>query len=220
MDLRPCGTKAAYNRHLIAGERCGVCSAAARAGRRTAACSRCGEPVIRSKSSRLEILCHQCRREGAYQEDRACAWPACSVVFKALPASRKRYCSRRCAGLGTAHAHGWEEDPAGPRPRRSSAFRGYGPEHVAIRENWRLAVEAGHADCCEPVCGMASRWIEPGTAWDLSHDRASGGWLGPSHAACNRAEAARWRNSRAAGDRPPFPRGFLIEHGYWSPRAA
>ncbi len=73
----------------------------------------------------------------------------------------------------------------------------HGKAHKAERERHRPTVEAGHASCTEIICLMPNRWIQPGTPWDLAHDRASGGYLGPAHSRCNRAEGARWRHAKA-----------------------
>lgn len=73
------------------------------------------------------------------------------------------------------------------------------PEYRAEKRRLRPIVARGEAQCVEPVCLMASRWIAPGSAWDLSHDRATGGLLGPSHFRCNRAEGGREKHKRARG---------------------
>ena len=67
----------------------------------------------------------------------------------------------------------------------------YDHAHRVERERLRPEVEAGRAWCAELVCTKPDRWIEPGTPWDLAHDRRDGSYLGPAHAACNRAENAR-----------------------------
>jgi len=72
----------------------------------------------------------------------------------------------------------------------------YGHAHRAERERWRPIVDAGEAHCAEPICKQPSRWIQPGTPWDLSHDRTTGGYLGPSHFGCNRAEGGREKHKR------------------------
>src|SRR5690348_3032271 len=92
-----------------------------------------------------------------------------------------------------------------PRPGSTTA-RGYGPAHQAERERLRPTVDAGHAYCAEPRCLQAEdgygRWIEPGTPWDLAHNRATGDYHGPAHARCNRSEAATYRNTHHPT--PPF----------------
>jgi hypothetical protein len=72
----------------------------------------------------------------------------------------------------------------------------YDHKHRAVRDQYRPTVDAGQAWCAEPVCKQANRWIQPGTPWDLSHDRANGGYLGPSHAGCNRSEGGREKHKR------------------------
>jgi hypothetical protein len=70
----------------------------------------------------------------------------------------------------------------------------YGGTHQATRRQFKPDVDAGRARCAELVCVMQSRWIRPGSAWDLAHDRTHGGYLGPAHRRCNRAEGARFGN--------------------------
>ena len=84
----------------------------------------------------------------------------------------------------------------------TAAHRG---AHPKIRAKYKSAVDAGEAFCAEPICVLPHRWIEPGTPWDLAHDRDTGGYRGPAHARCNRAEGARYGNHRRAG-RPPVVR--------------
>jgi hypothetical protein len=67
-----------------------------------------------------------------------------------------------------------ELDPA--RRRRYSAG------HQRLRARVAVAVERGTASCSR--CGLP---IAPGTAWDLDHSDDGRSYLGPSHAACNRA---------------------------------
>lgn len=82
-------------------------------------------------------------------------------------------------------------------PRRKTTARGYGRPHQQERERWRPTVDAGLAHCAEPVCLMPERWIQPGAAWDLAHDReatrltGTATYRGPAHARCNRSEGAR-----------------------------
>jgi hypothetical protein len=81
----------------------------------------------------------------------------------------------------------------------------YGAQHQAERLRWKPHVEAGETECAEPIClellDGRDRWIEPGTDWDLAHDRDNGpgAYLGPAHARCNRSEGARWRDRIGGG---------------------
>lgn len=82
----------------------------------------------------------------------------------------------------------------------------YGWAHQQARAAWAPTVAAGDAYCTELVCVMRTRWIAPGARWDLAHDRATGGYLGPAHARCNRREgAAHGNHARAAAQRPTAP---------------
>jgi len=75
--------------------------------------------------------------------------------------------------------------------------KAYGNKHQQERAALAPMVQRGEAFCCEIVCLLPNRWIEPGTAWDLAHNRATGGYLGPAHAHCNRVEGAKHRHDRA-----------------------
>lgn len=85
--------------------------------------------------------------------------------------------------------------PARRRNTGTTTERGYGSTHQKERARLAPTVKAGHAQCAEYVCLMPTRWIRPGTPWDLAHDRVTGQWLGPAHRRCNRAEAARYKNA-------------------------
>lgn len=84
------------------------------------------------------------------------------------------------------------KEPACPRPvvergrcavhRRSTADRGYGPLHRALRRRWEPQVRVGAVDCAR--CG---RRIAPGDAWDLGHSDDRRSYTGPEHASCNRS---------------------------------
>lgn len=70
----------------------------------------------------------------------------------------------------------------------------YGGEHQRLRDKLAPLVAQGLVDCCELICLMPTRRIEPDQAWDLAHERVTGRYLGPAHATCNRAEGARHRH--------------------------
>lgn len=77
--------------------------------------------------------------------------------------------------------------------------RGYGwRAHRHKRDALRPMVDRGDAYCTEPICTQPSRWIKPGTPWDLAHNRETGEHRGPAHATCNRSEGGRYvqRKSR------------------------
>ena len=71
--------------------------------------------------------------------------------------------------------------------RGSRQQRGYDAAHDAERQRWAPLVDAGQVSCAR--CGAP---IPPGTAWDLDHTDDRTGYLGPSHAGCNRD----WRSQR------------------------
>lgn len=77
------------------------------------------------------------------------------------------------------------------RSRSGTSAKYRTPEHRAERKRWAPIVEAGNAECAEPVCVMPSRWIAPGSEWHVSHDPTGTRYIGPSHAACNVREAAK-----------------------------
>lgn len=101
-----------------------------------------------------------------------------------------RCCSRTCASRLRHHVPlGTTPDKRGRKARTHD--RGYGAPHQKLKAQWRPIVDRGDASCMELVCVMPSRRIAPGTDWDLAHNRASGGYRGPAHQRCNRAEGGR-----------------------------
>lgn len=70
----------------------------------------------------------------------------------------------------------------------------YRGKHLQLRAQLAPSVAEGRAYCAEVRCLYPSRWIRPGSRWDLAHDRINGGYRGPAHARCNRSEAATYRN--------------------------
>jgi hypothetical protein len=72
--------------------------------------------------------------------------------------------------------------------------RGYGADHQRLRAQWDAYVQAGDAHCHAAICLEQTRWISPGTAWDLGHTPDRQAYTGPEHARCNRTEGARRGN--------------------------
>ena len=64
-------------------------------------------------------------------------------------------------------------------------------------------VESGRGWCVQPECVMPSRYIVPGSPWDVAHDDA-GRILGPAHRKCNRRDG--WFKGKGRYmRRPPAP---------------
>ena len=70
--------------------------------------------------------------------------------------------------------------------------------HQQVRARWAPVVAAGQGYCHADICLMTTRWIPPGTPWDLGHDPARTTWTGPEHRKCNRADGARRLNAQRA----------------------
>lgn len=75
-----------------------------------------------------------------------------------------------------------------PAPHtRKTAERGYDGPHQRERARWRPKVEAGLVDCAR-----CTKWIQPGTPWDLGHDDHDRSiYTGPEHERCNRQAGGR-----------------------------
>jgi len=63
--------------------------------------------------------------------------------------------------------------------------RGYDQAHKRLRARWAREVATGRVGCAR--CGDL---IAPDEPWDLDHADDRAGYLGPSHARCNRATHA------------------------------
>jgi hypothetical protein len=83
--------------------------------------------------------------------------------------------------------------------------QGYGYEHQRLKEQWRPIVDAGRAICAEPICLLPDRHIAPSQPWDLAHNRRTGGYRGPAHRRCNRAEGARHKEALRQQATQPRP---------------
>lgn len=82
--------------------------------------------------------------------------------------------------------------------QKSTAERGYGPEHRRERELLKPKVEAGRGICQQGIPGNGSsgtclypdRRIIVGQRWALGHNDARTGYIGEVHARCNQRDAA------------------------------
>jgi hypothetical protein len=99
---------------------------------------------------------------------------------------------RPCLGCGTL-TNGSRCPNCQPQ-RDTTTERGYGNQHQQERDRLKPIVDAGQGICQETICLKPSRWIPPGTPWDLAHDHINGGYRGPAHRGCNRSEGARRGN--------------------------
>jgi hypothetical protein len=115
---------------------------------------------------------------GFVPEVRSCA--GCGVGFVGR-APHAAYCSTSCRD----------------RHRLTMGLKEkYDAEHYRLRKQWEPEVDAGIVGCAR--CGIV---IEPGTPWDLDHTDDRSGYLGPSHASCNR-RAPSLKAKRASTSRP------------------
>lgn len=93
---------------------------------------------------------------------------------------------------GTLKCPGCQQHATAQRNARAPASaRGYGPEHQAERARWEPVIAAGNGRCAETVCLEDTRYIAPGTPWDLAHNETRTGYKGPAHQRCNRATNRR-----------------------------
>ncbi|GIH07486.1 hypothetical protein Rhe02_55530 [Rhizocola hellebori] len=84
-------------------------------------------------------------------------------------------------------------------PRGTTTQRGYGVNHVELREQWRPHVEAGRVSCAR--CKLP---IKPGEPWDLGHDdHDRTKYRGPEHAECNRGASKRVTDAITPAIDPP-----------------
>lgn len=80
--------------------------------------------------------------------------------------------------------------------KRKTSERGYGAQHAALRRSWAHVVKEGRAFCAARTCLEPTRWIRPGTPWDLGHTPDRTAYTGPEHPRCNRSEGARRGNAK------------------------
>ena len=133
-------------------------------------CQACG--VRFAPASNRQLRCNRCRfdqpRPGTSFGDRVCAW--CGRRFVA-----RTWNQRFCCAEHTWRAH---------RPKRAARYANR--SHGVLRRVLEPVVALGETRCAR--CGGL---ILPGEAWDLDHTDDGTGYLGPSHARCNRATAGK-----------------------------
>lgn len=96
----------------------------------------------------------------------------------------------------------------------TTAEKGYGGNHPRLRQLYAPSVAAGRARCAEPICLMPTRWIQPGTPWDLAHGPTRDTYRGPAHARCNRSEGAT-RGNLTRGTTPGMTLLTRIRSRQW-----
>lgn len=72
--------------------------------------------------------------------------------------------------------------------KTKNSNRKYGRHHRNARKQWAALLPL--------PCTVCRRTVHPGTNWHLDHTDDGTAYLGPAHAYCNLAKAARKRNSK------------------------
>lgn len=85
----------------------------------------------------------------------------------------------------------------------STTARGYGPAHRRERAKYQPLIDSGQGWCTETRCLHRTRWIPPGTPWDLAHTPDRTAYLGPAHPHCNRSDGQK-RGQQAKRTRGKF----------------
>lgn len=162
---------------------------------KTGSCSECGGPMWAGPGSLTDgrSTCRPCRRklraEGRprlYKPDLPPRPPSkkrldvCARCFGPKPGARFKYC-QSCSRIVRKQS---------TPPKKPAAERGYGYAHQLQRRRVKPIVDRGEAYCHARECLEDSRWIQPGTPWDLGHTPDRTTWTGPEHRRCNRVEGA------------------------------
>lgn len=109
--------------------------------------------------------------------------PRCPICGLLTPTPRHVYCAQHSAERAAARLKKRDRTRT---TRASAKERGYGSDHVRLRRQWAARIRAGEL----VSCARCATQILPDQAWDLDHRDDRTGYLGPSHARCNRATAA------------------------------
>lgn len=76
-------------------------------------------------------------------------------------------------------------------------------EHRGARAKLKPVIESGQGWCVQGLselnssgaCLYSTRYIPPGTAWDVAHDDSGTVIIGPAHAKCNRSDGGKRRHA-------------------------
>lgn len=98
----------------------------------------------------------------------------------------KRCATSRCPRILTdGSTRCPEHQAAADRARGTTAARGYGTEHRALRAKWAAIIKIRAVPCAR--CGNL---IERGAPFDLGHSDDRQAYRGPEHPGCNRSAGA------------------------------
>jgi hypothetical protein len=132
------------------------------------------------------------------RDPRPCLW--CGKTFQPR-AQQQAHCSRSCGQLHLQQRR--RQDPNYQPPKKirtpyteSSTARGYDSKHSRVRDTWLPTIAAGHGHCHATTCLEPTRWIQPGTAWDMGHTPDRTTWTGPEHRRCNRSAGGKSRGKK------------------------
>lgn len=95
-----------------------------------------------------------------------------TIACPTILTNGERYCPR--------HSRAYEQR------RGTRQARGYDTVHDQLRAWYQRRMDAGERVYCV-TCGVL---LDP-KAWDLGHNHATGGYLGPQCPTCNRGEGGR-----------------------------
>jgi DNA-directed RNA polymerase subunit RPC12/RpoP len=145
-------------------------------GRTLKSCPECGMRF--APSSNRQIWCKRCRFRAAPRPRASYGQRVCALCGRAFEARspNARFCGPECAARAA-------------RPGRRAKYEN--PQHRGLRRSLEPVVARGATPCAR--CGEL---ILLGESWDLDHRDDGAGYLGPSHARCNRATARHAKERR------------------------
>lgn len=159
-------------------------------------------PKDRTKKDGHATRCRACDREvskAQYEKNRALRQVNARERGRQARVGKVRLC-KKCQQAPTStprHAYCDACKPVSRHPDRpgTTKQRGYGAKHVKERQRYTRLVKSGNAFCAR--CGGHIPADTPPDQWHLDHTDDRQGYLGPSHAKCNVAAAAKPRTGRA-----------------------